>query len=258
MDNLGEMLEIALLAANAADQVSMAGFRSRDFTVARKQDNSEVTEIDQNTETAISSVLRGAFPGFGMYGEEHGVSGPAGAEYVWVIDPIDGTTNFIRGVPVWGSLIALVHNEVPVLGVVSAPALGMRWWASIGNGAFFNGTRIYVSKVNELSESHVSTTPNKGWEKVGGLPALQQLQVDSLRSRGFGDFWQHMLVAQGAIDVAIDAIGLAPYDNAAIYPIVQEAGGAITDRFGNTNWRANSMISSNKILHREVIDRLPS
>jgi len=104
----------------------------------------------------------------------------------------------------------------------------------------------------------VSTTPSKGWEHVGGLPALQQLQVDALRARGFGDFWQHMLVAQGAIDVAIDAIGLAPYDNAAIYPIVQEAGGIITDRIGNSDWRANSMVSSNGLLHRSVIDRLPS
>ena len=258
MATIPEALETALLAANAADQVSLQGFRSRDFTVSRKHDNSEVTEIDQNTETAISSVLRGSFPDFGIYGEEHGVSGPEGAEYVWVIDPIDGTTNFIRGVPVWGSLIALVHQEVPVLGVVSAPALGMRWWATAKGGAYFNGTRIYVSQVNELSHAHVSTTPNTGWHNVGGLPALQQLQVDALRARGFGDFWQHMLIAQGAIDVAIDAIGVAPYDNAAIYPIVQEAGGNITDRFGKANWRANSMISTNGLLHSSVIDRLPS
>jgi histidinol-phosphatase len=251
-------LEAALRAANAADVVSLAGFTNRGFTVSRKADNSEVTEIDRNTETAITSVLRDAFPDFGIYGEEHGTSGPTDAEFVWVIDPIDGTTNFVRGVPVWGSLIALVHNDVAILGVVSAPALGMRWWATAGEGACLNGTRIHVSTVNELSESHVSTTPNKGWEKVGGLPSLQQLQVDALRSRGFGDFWQHMLVAQGAIDVAIDAIGLAPYDNAAIYPIVQEAGGTITDRFGNSDWRANSMISTNGLLHQCVITRLPA
>jgi histidinol-phosphatase len=253
-----QYLETALRAADGADAVSLAGFTNRAFTVSRKADNSEVTEIDRNTETAVTTVLRNAFTEFGIYGEEHGVSGPTDAEFVWVIDPIDGTTNFVRGVPVWGSLIALVHNEVPVLGVVSAPALGMRWWATAGEGAYFNGTRIYVSTVNELSEAHVSTTPNKGWEKEGGLPALQQLQVDALRSRGFGDFWQHMLVAQGAIDIAIDAIGLSPYDNAAIYPIVQEAGGTITDRFGNVDWRANSSVSSNGLLHRTVIDRLPS
>ena len=251
-------LDTALRSADAADEVSLAGFTKREFTVSRKTDNSEVTEIDRNTETAISSVILGAFPDFGIYGEEHGISGPTDAEYTWVIDPIDGTTNFVRGVPVWGSLIALVHNEVPVLSVVSAPALGMRWWASVGSGAYFNGTRIYVSNVKELAEAHVSTTPNTGWEKVGGLPALQQLQVDALRSRGFGDFWQHMLVAQGAIDIAIDAIGLAPYDNAALYPIIQEAGGTITDRHGNVDWRANSSVSSNGLLHRTVLDRLPS
>ena len=253
-----QYLDTALRAADAADEVSHAGFKNRKFTVSRKADNSEVTEIDRNTETAITSVLRGVTPDFGIYGEEHGISGPTDAEYTWVIDPIDGTTNFVRGVPVWGSLIALVHNEVPVLSVVSAPALGMRWWASVGDGAYFNGTRIYVSTVKDLAEAHVSTTPNKGWEKVGGLPALQQLQVDSLRSRGFGDFWQHMLVAQGAIDIAIDAIGLAPYDNAALYPIVQEAGGTITDRHGNVDWRANSSVSSNGLLHRTVITRLPA
>jgi len=253
-----QQLETALRAANAADQVSLAGFTNRVFTVSRKADNSEVTEIDQNTETAITSVLRDAFPEFGIYGEEHGTSGPTDAEFVWVIDPIDGTTNFVRGVPVWGSLIALVHNDVPVLGVVSAPALGMRWWATAGEGAYFNGTRIYVSTVNKLSEAHVSTTPNRGWENVGGLPALQQLQVDALRSRGFGDFWQHMLVAQGAIDVAVDVIGLAPYDNAAIYPIVHEAGGTITDRVGTVDSRANSSVSSNGLLHQDVITRLPA
>ena len=258
MPALGDLLTTAQPAANAADLVSLAGFTGREFTVSRKADNSEVTEIDRNTETAITSVLRDAFPQFGIYGEEHGTSGPTDAEYLWVIDPIDGTTNFVRGVPVWGSLIALVHNEVPLLSVVSAPALGMRWWASVGDGAYFNGTRIYVSTVKDLAEAHVSTTPNKGWEKVGGLPALQQLQVDALRSRGFGDFWQHMLVAQGAIDIAIDAIGLAPYDNAALYPIVQEAGGTITDRFGNVDWRANSSVSSNGLLHQRVITRLPA
>ena len=258
MSTTNQFLETALRAADAADKVSHAGFKNRTFTVSRKADNSEVTEIDRNTETAISSVLRGESPEFGIYGEEYGTSGPTDAEYTWVIDPIDGTTNFVRGVPVWGSLIALVHNEVPVLSVVSAPALGMRWWASVGDGAYFNGTRIYVSTVKDLAEAHVSTTPNAGWEKVGGLLALQQLQVDALRSRGFGDFWQHMLVAQGAIDIAIDAIGLAPYDNAAIYPIVQEAGGTITDRHGNVDWRANSSVSSNGLLHQTVLDRLPS
>ena len=254
-------LDLALRVAAKADEISLSGFTSRSFGVSRKADNSEVTEIDRATERAIVEVFTAERPGYGIFGEEYGVSGPADAEHQWVIDPIDGTTNFVRGVPVWATLIALVHNGVPVLGVVSAPAMGFRWWATTGGGAFFSNagrdaTRIYVSKTQTIAEAHVSTTPNAGWQAVGGIPKLVQLQTDALRARGFGDFWQHMLVAQGAIDVAVDVIGLQPYDNAAIYPIVQEAGGTITNRFGVADWRADSSVSSNGILHPETITRL--
>jgi histidinol-phosphatase len=256
MSDLAELLQFALHASDAADAISLSGFTSRSFGVTRKADNSEVTDIDRATEQAIVASLNSARPDYGIYGEEFGTSGPDDAEYQWVIDPIDGTTNFVRGVPVWATLIALVRNGVPELGVVSAPAMGFRWWATTGGGAFFNGTRIYASSTAKISEAHVSTTPNAGWQAVGGIPKLVQLQTDALRARGFGDFWQHMLVAQGAIDVAVDVIGLQPYDNAAIYPIVQEAGGTITDRFGSADWRADSSVSSNGVLHAEVIARL--
>ena len=261
MSNTQELLSTALRASDAADAVSLSGFNSRQFDVTRKADNSEVTDIDRATEQVVVQALTTGHPDYGIYGEEFGVSGPADAEYQWVIDPIDGTTNFVRGVPVWATLIALVHNGIPVLGVVSAPAMGFRWWATTGGGAFFSNaghdaTHIYVSKTQTIAEAHVSTTPNAGWQAVGGIPKLVQLQTDALRARGFGDFWQHMLVAQGAIDVAVDVIGLQPYDNAAIYPIVQEAGGTITNRFGVADWRADSSISSNGILHSEIIARL--
>ena len=256
MPTLQDDLSLALRVTAIADGVSLSGFTSRQFGVSRKADNSEVTEIDRATEQAIVEVFTTERPSYGIFGEEYGVSGPANAEATWVIDPIDGTTNFVRGVPVWATLIALVHNGVPVLGVVSAPAMGFRWWATTGGGAFFNGTRIDASSTATISEAHVSTTPNAGWQAVGGIPKLVQLQTDALRARGFGDFWQHMLVAQGAIDVAVDVIGLQPYDNAAIYPIVQEAGGTITDRFGNADWQADSSVSSNGVLHAEVIARL--
>jgi histidinol-phosphatase len=256
MSGLAELLQVALRASDDADAISLSGFTSRSFGVSRKADNSEVTDIDRATEQAIVASLTSARPDYGIFGEEYGVSGPADAEYQWVIDPIDGTTNFVRGVPVWATLIALVHNGIPVLGVVSAPAMGFRWWATQGGGAFFNGTRIHASATATISEAHVSTTPNAGWHAVGGIPKLVQLQTDALRARGFGDFWQHMLVAQGAIDVAVDVIGLQPYDNAAIYPIVQEAGGTITNRFGVADWRADSSVSSNGILHSETIARL--
>ena len=261
MANLQEDFASAIRATDAADQISLTGFNSRSFGVSRKADNSEVTEIDRAAEKAIVEVFTAERPNYSIFGEEYGVSGPADAEYQWVIDPIDGTTNFVRGVPVWATLIALVHKGAPVLGVVSAPAMGFRWWATTGGGSFFSNagrdaTRICVSKTQTIAESHVSTTPNAGWQALGGIPKLVQLQTDASRARGFGDFWQHMLVAQGALDVAVDAIGLQPYDNAAIYPIVQEAGGTITNRFGVADWRADSSISSNGILHSETIARL--
>ena len=249
-------LALGLRLADSADAVSLAGFNSRDFSVSRKSDNSEVTEVDTATESAIRKIIGANRPEHSVYGEEYGVSGDGDSPYQWVIDPIDGTTNFVRGVPVWATLIALAYQGIPVIGVVSAPALGFRWWACTGAGAFFNGAAMRVSNVTTLSEAHVSTTPNAGWAAVGGTPKLMQLQTDALRARGFGDFWQHMLVAQGAIDVAVDAIGLQPYDNAAIYPIVQEAGGKISDRFGLADWRADSCVSSNGLLHDSVIARL--
>ncbi|MFA5774904.1 MAG: inositol monophosphatase family protein [Ilumatobacteraceae bacterium] len=242
--------------ADAADAVSLPGFRSRNFLVEQKADHSDVTEFDRATELAIANFVRDERPNHGIYGEEHGISGPADAEFQWVIDPIDGTTNYVRGIPIWGSLIALIHNEVPVVGVVSAPALGLRWWATSRTGAFCNGSPIKVSAIAAIGESHVSLTPNVGWSKVDRLPALEKLQAETQRSRGFGDFWQHMLVAQGAIDLAVDAVGLQPYDTAALYPIVQEAGGRISDRHGASNWRSKSLISSNGLLHDEVIRRL--
>ena len=262
MANLQEDFASAIRATDAADQISLTGFNSRSFGVSRKADNSEVTEIDRATEKAIVEVFTAERPGYGIFGEEYGVSGPTDAEYQWVIDPIDGTTNFVRGVPVWATLIALVHNGVPVLGVVSAPAMGFRWWATADGGAYFSNaggdaTRIHVSKTQTISESHVSTTPNAGWQAVGGIPKLVQLQTDALRARGFGDFWQHMLVAQGAVDIAIDSIGLAPYDIAALMPIVQQAGGMCTDRLGEVNWRANSLVTSNSLLHAATLAHLP-
>lgn len=256
MDSLKGELALAVRLADAADAVSLPGYRSRYFSVERKADNSEVTEVDRATEQAISDILSRERPNHGIFGEELGMGGSDSAEFQWIIDPIDGTTNFVRGIPVWGSLIALVHNDVPVLGMVSAPALGCRWWATTGTGAFCNGSPIRVSSVPIIREAHVSITPNTGWSAIGRLSSLEQLQVDALRTRGFGDFWQHMLVAQGAIDVAVDAIGLQPYDIAALYPIIQEAGGRITDRHGKSNWRAKSLVSSNKLLHDEVITRL--
>lgn len=250
-------LQLALRVADAADAVSLAGFKSRSFSVMRKADKSEVTEIDRATETAITNILRLERPEHSVYGEEHGIIGSADAKFQWVIDPIDGTSNFVRGVPVWASLIALVHDNLPVLGVVSAPAMKMRWWAHIESDAFFNGSKINVSSIDELRRASLSITVNKPWRDLDTGGSLEKLQRGVSRVRGYGDFWQHMLVAQGAVDVAIDSIGLAPYDIAAIVPIVQRAGGRCSDRLGENNWRANSLITSNSLLHDTTLAHLP-
>ena len=255
--SLDRDLSLALHIADAADAVSLAGFNSRSFSVMHKADKSEVTEIDRATETAITNILRAERPEHSVYGEEHGIIGPADAKFQWVIDPIDGTSNFVRGVPVWASLIALVCDEVPVLGVVSAPAMRMRWWAHIEGDAFFNSSKISVSNIDELRRASLSITVNKPWRDLDVDGSLEKLQRNVSRVRGYGDFWQHMLVAQGAVDVAIDSIGLAPYDIAALMPIVQQAGGRCTDRLGTANWRANSLITSNSLLHDATLDYLP-
>ena len=254
---LDRELSLALRVADAADAVSLAGFTSRTFSVMRKADKSEVTEIDRATETSITNILRAERPEHSVYGEEHGIVGPSDAKFQWVIDPIDGTSNFVRGVPVWASLIALVHDNVPVLGVVSAPAMNMRWWAHASGDAFFNGAKIRVSEIAELRRASLSITINKNWHDVDPDGMLEDLQRNVSRVRGYGDFWQHMLVAQGAVDIAIDSIGLAPYDIAALMPIVQQAGGMCTDRLGEINWRANSLVTSNSLLHAATLTHLP-
>ncbi|MFM2183515.1 MAG: histidinol-phosphate phosphatase, partial [Actinomycetota bacterium] len=162
----------------------------------------------------------------------------------------DGTSNFVRGIPVWASLIALTHRELgAVVGVVSAPVMGRRWWAAAGLGAFADGQRCRVSTVSRLDEAQVCVTYSPGWSEIGGMQHLVGLQERAYRARGFGDFWQHMLVAEGAVDIAVDAIGLEPYDLAAVMVVVEEAGGRFTDRAGTRTFEHDSAISSNGLLH---------
>lgn len=252
--DLSNELALAMEAADEADQVSLPFFDQRSFTLSHKADLSEVTEADRNTETAIVSLIRNQRPTHAVFGEEHGTVGDAASEWTWVIDPIDGTSNFVRGVPVWATLIALVHKiDGPVLGVVSAPSLRRRWWGMRDLGAFVNGRPIRVSNIDSISDAQSSITFNKGWDEAGHTANLVRLQQSSYRSRGYGDFWQHMLVAEGAVDIAVDAIGLAPYDNAAVQAVVEAAGGMHTDRFGNRDYTQNSAISTNGRLHDLVV-----
>jgi len=251
--HLDHELELALRLADLADAMTLPLYESRGFRTDRKADRSEVTEADRDTEEAISRVVLTERPGHCMLGEEHGLVGDTSSPWRWVVDPIDGTSNFVRGIPVWASLIALTHaDHGPVVGAVSAPALGRRWWAAKGAGAFADGRRCAVSTIAALDEAQVCVTFAKGWDDLGLTSELVRLQQASYRARGFGDFWQHMLVAEGAVDLAVDAVGLKEYDLAAVQVVVEEAGGTFTDRHGVRTCTSDTAISSNGLLHHHT------
>jgi histidinol-phosphatase len=243
-------LAFALELADLADEITTPHYTNRTFSLDWKANRTEVTEADRDTETAIALRVSGDRPHHGLYGEEHGLTGDTDSPWRWIIDPIDGTSNFVRGIPVWATLIALTHvDHGPLVGVVSAPAMGRRWWAAKGLGAFADGRRCQVSNVAALDEAQVCVTFSKGWDALGLTPKLVELQQAAYRARGFGDFWQHMLVAEGAVDLAIDAVGVQPYDLAAVMVVVEEAGGTFTDRHGERTYLSDSAISSNGHLH---------
>jgi len=253
-------LELAVELADLADAFTLPRFVAHDFTLGWKDDRSEVTEADRGCEAMLAERVVAARPEHGFFGEEHGLQGDAAAPWRWIVDPIDGTSGFVRGVPVWGSLIALTHNDEPVVAVISAPALGRRWWATRGGGAFAatgggGARRLRVSGVADLADAQASITFSAGWEALGLTAGLVTLAQSARRARGFGDFWQHCLVAEGALDVAVDAVGLGLYDVVAPRLIVEEAGGRFTDRFGSPE-PADHAISTNGSLHDAVLSHL--
>jgi histidinol-phosphatase len=250
-------LALALELATLAETESHHRYERRAFSVDRKADRSEVTEADRAAEARIAERLAQVRPKHALFGEEHGHAGDASSPWRWIVDPIDGTSNFVRGIPVWATLVALTHvDHGALVGVVSAPALGRRWWAARGHGAFADGRRVRVSTVNSLAEAQICVTFSPGWDELGLTSRLVELQQSAWRARGFGDFWQHMLVAEGAVDIAVDAIGLQPYDLAAVQVVVEEAGGTFSDRLGRRGYESDSAVSSNGLLHDEVISRL--
>ena len=246
-------LQFAIQLADLADSITLPYYTNRSFSLDWKANRTEVTEADRNTETAISNEVLRQRPGHCFFGEEHGTVGDATSPWRWIIDPIDGTSNFVRGIPVWATLVALTHVEHgAVVGVVSAPAMGRRWWAARGLGAFADGRRVHVSDVADLAEAQVCVTFAQGWDDLGLTGELVKIQQAAYRARGFGDFWQHMLVAEGAVDLAIDAIGLQEYDLAAVMVVVEEAGGTFTDRHGARTFASDSAVSSNGRLHEHA------
>ena len=243
-------LQFALDLCEEIDKYTLSSFESRQFDVMTKADLSPVTEIDREAETRIRKLIGKSFPHDSIEGEEHGVE-TKGNQRNWIIDPIDGTKNFLRGVPIWGTLIALCVDDVPVMGVVSAPSLHRRWWASKGNGAFYNGKQIHVSKVDHLDLAQASFGNMNHFGPAGFEGALDKLNEKIARARGIGDFWSHMLVAEGALECGLDAV-VEPYDIAPLKIIVEEAGGRFTSLKGEDTIRGGSAISSNSILHEDL------
>jgi len=259
LDDLRPELDLALELADLADAFTLPRFVNQDFALGWKDDRTEVTEADRGTETLLAERILAARPDHALFGEEHGMQGASGSKWCWVVDPIDGTSGFVRGIPVWATLIALTHREHgAVVGVVSAPALSRRWWAARGLGSFADGRRCQVSDISELADAQLCVTFSPGWEELGLLEPLVKLLSSARRARGFGDFWQHCLVAEGAVDVAVDAVGLKPYDLAAVKVVVEEAGGTFTDRNGVATHEHDTAISSNGLLHDAVLAALAS
>ena len=250
-------LRFALDLADLADAFTLPRFEQADFTLGWQDNRTEVTQADRGAEQLLADHVLANRPGQGFFGEEHGLQGNPDSPWRWIVDPIDGTSGFVRGIPVWATLIALTHAEHEVtVAVVSAPAMKRRWWASRGHGAFADGKRCHVSDVSKMAAAQVSITFNHGWDQLGLTGELVTIQQQAHRARGFGDFWQHCLVAEGALDLAVDAVGVAPYDIASVRLIVEEAGGKFTDRHGNETHDHSTAISSNGLLHDQVIRRL--
>jgi len=231
--------------------VTMAGFRSLDLKVTTKPDMTPVSEADQEVERQLRARIGEQRPDHAILGEEFGLSGSG--EWTWIIDPIDSTKNYVRGIPVFATLIALSRAGRAEVGVVTAPAMNRRWWASRGNGAFMNGDPIHVSGVERLEDAQLSINSLLDFDKYGFGVVGRRLSERCWRTRGFGDFWSHVLVAEGGVDVAAEP-KVAAWDLAALQVIVEEAGGRFTDIGGNSRYDGGSAISSNGLIHDDVLD----
>ena len=259
MRDLAQDLALAHQLADLADAISRDRYRSLDLVIETKPDLTPVTDADKAIERKIREMIAAARPDDLVVGEEFGTPDLTGDKYYWVIDPIDGTKNFLRGIPTWATLIGLCDpSGVVVAGVVSAPALYRRWFAAAGSGAFVseNGgtpTRIRVSQVSNLSDASLSYSDLVGWGSR--KEKFLELQQNIWRTRGLGDFWSHMLVAEGAVDIAIEPV-LALWDMAALDIVVREAGGSFTNIDGVAGPHGGSGVSSNGLLHDAFLKAL--
>lgn len=251
-------LVLALRLADAADAVAMARFDASDLDIETKPDASFVTEADLATERAIRDLLARERPSDGVFGEEYGSSGEAHRR--WVIDPIDGTSNYLKGIPVWATLIALEIDGVPRVGVVSQPTLSRRWWAAAGAGAWTRtpggeARRIQVSDVDALERASISFQSIEQWEAAGRLDDLLRLRRLVWRDRGYGDALPYMWLAEGRLELVAE-FDVKEYDLAALVPIVTEAGGRFTAIDGSDDLSAHSSLATNGVLHNTFLDTL--
>ena len=251
-------LRLAHVLADQADAITTSRFKAVDLQVTAKPDLTPVTDADTAVEDAIRTSLSRTRPRDAVHGEEREDSGWGPRR--WVIDPIDGTANFVRGVPVWASLISLMDGDEVVVGVVSAPALGRRWWAGKGSGAFsgrnlLQGSACRVSQVADVADASLSYASLDGWVSSGRGQQFVDLLRDCWRTRAYGDFWSYMLVAEGAVDLAAEP-ELALHDMAAVSIVVTEAGGRFTNLDGTDGVAGPGAIATNRRLHDEVVDRL--
>jgi len=249
-------LALALELADSADTITLERFGALDLRIDTKPDLTPVTDADRSTETTLREMLAAARPADTVFGEEFGGSPGDGRQ--WVIDPIDGTKNFVRGVPVWCTLIALLEDGEPTIGVVSAPALGRRWWAGRGQGAYtsFLGARrrISVSGVSDLSAASLSYSDlTTGWENR--RQRFLALADEVWRVRAYGDFWSYCLVAEGAVDIATEP-EVKLWDIAPLEILIREAGGTFTGVDGVPGPHGGSALATNGLLHQQVLNRL--
>ncbi|WP_026460070.1 histidinol-phosphatase [Schaalia suimastitidis] len=247
-------LALARRLADVADTITMSRFRSHDLIVESKPDLTPVSDADRAVEDDLRAILAAECPGDAVIGEERGETGQSTRQ--WIIDPIDGTRNYVRGVPVWATLIALVVDGEVTVGIVSAPALGHRWWAQVGSGAWRSvgggaPEAIRVSAVTELSDAFLSYSSIHGWAHLDGGAAFNTLVDTVWYSRAYGDFWSYMLVAEGAVDIACEP-ELALHDMAALVPIVREAGGVFTAIDGTQGPWGTNALAANPVLHAKA------
>jgi histidinol-phosphatase len=258
--NPQEDLDLALELADAADSITLARFRAEDLVVETKPDLTPVSEADTAVERAMRDRLAAARPGDSIVGEEYGDSTSPDSSRRWILDPIDGTKNYFRGIPVWATLLALEEQGELTVGVVSAPALRRRWWASRGTGAFMDdglsevARPLRVSAIGELADAQLMLSGLAAWQAAGRLEAVIALVGRCWRTRDFGDFWSYMLLAEGTIEIAIDAPGVSLWDLAAMQLIVEEAGGRFTDLGGVRTADGGDAIATNGRLHDEALE----